>query len=101
MSVVQISEFSDRRSDHAGHKIDVLGVALVTQKLTISNTAASSNPVGTSLIRIVAQADCCVAVGPAPTATNLASTTPSDFFPAGTIEVRWINTGDKVSVIAA
>ncbi len=103
MAILQISEFSGRPIEQYAGPIDALGYAVATQKVTIGAEADSAafNP-KTKLVRLYAEADCCIAFGAGnPTATNKASANPSDVMPAGSVEVRWVNPGDAISVIAA
>jgi len=99
MSVVVISEFASLTRD-SELLIHALAAPAATQKVTIG-AEAKSNAIASPLVRLAVQADSCIAFGVNPTAKALSDANPSCFFPAGSVEVRALNVGDKISVIAA
>lgn len=102
MAILQISEFAGRPVEQYAGPIDALGYAITTQKVTIgAETDSAGFNTATRLVRLYAEADCCIAFGAAPTAVAKAGANPSDVMPAASVEVRFVNGGDKVSVIAA
>lgn len=67
-----------------------------TERISISNSAALTTAVTEdTILRVISEADCFIAVGSSPTA----NTTTSLFLPAKTPEYIKLVTGDRISAI--
>lgn len=82
--------------------IDSVMQTATVQNKAVSGTSAQSDPiVGTDgpfeIVRIAVTVDTYIERGVNPTA----STTTSEFWPAGTVEYKKVNTGEKLAFIRA
>jgi hypothetical protein len=83
--------------DITGHMVPALGLG-ATLVVAFTGTSAQSAAVdeNTLVVRLVATADCFVAIGASPTAT-----TSSAYLPAGVVEYLAIRPGHKVAALQA
>lgn len=94
---LHISEFDRREEEAAGRVIDVLTEPdRVQPAVAVGATSAASAAFHFPIVRFVAREDCHLAFGYDPVAT-----TQSEFWPAGMVEVRFLDPGTRIAVIAA
>jgi hypothetical protein len=101
MAVVVITEHAAQL--RGTPPMEVLGPEIaLSKKVTIGAETDSTVMASSGLKRIWAEAACCIAHGPPEqTAQPLSAANPSTPFSAGMVEVRWMDAGDEVSVVAA
>lgn len=95
MAVLYVTEFRGQEPDRREQAAPMPPIA--EQAVTFStSTASSAFNTQTRLVRILADANCHVEVGSAPTAT-----TSNMYLPAGVPEYFTVQPGDKIAAVTA
>lgn len=101
MPKLYITEFQTTPAD-PGNPIQTLNAAklpfVASQVVDFSGSSTNSAPISSSskFVRVLADADCCIAAGASPTATA-----SSLRLVAGVAEYFGVNSGDRIAVIEA